>query len=380
MELIYNKLNEVWTTISINGLEFLNEYKISNYGRVMQYNKLKKINFDGKSLPSYRFCCDYKDMHISAQKLTMMAFSYRPDYKDHSVIVFDGNWFNSYIDNLCWDDYTKYGLNLITYPAFPNIPVDGKEQWIPLCQFGYLSDIDTNGYYVSTYGRIFSNKSNISGKFLYQGTSNDNHMSVKLKDINGNYKQKFVHRIVMSMFNPIPNMEQFEINHIDGNPKNNHIGNLEWCTSKQNVHHAIIHGMNKILGEQSSTLKYSSDIVYKILDLYLSGLQPNEIHKIIKNEVNSDTIANNFTLNIIKGLYRQSEISNYLIGYNYTPSVLLSNDVKNAIIEEAKGNLPHTIICNKYFIRSNTPECLCVNLIISIIRKDSYKWINYIDL
>ena len=91
MELIYNKLNEVWTTISINGLEFLNEYKISNYGRVMQYNKLKKINFDGKSLPSYRFCCDYKDMHISAQKLTMMAFSYRPDYKDHSVIVFDGN-------------------------------------------------------------------------------------------------------------------------------------------------------------------------------------------------------------------------------------------------------------------------------------------------
>lgn len=38
----------------------------------------------------------------------------------------------------------------------------------------------------------------------------------------------------------MPNPEDFilEINHIDKNPKNNSLDNLEWCTRQKNVEHS----------------------------------------------------------------------------------------------------------------------------------------------
>jgi hypothetical protein len=44
----------------------------------------------------------------------------------------------------------------------------------------------------------------------------------------------------------IPNPENYSIvNHIDGNPSNNHVKNLEWCTRSHNVQHAYDIGLNK---------------------------------------------------------------------------------------------------------------------------------------
>lgn len=54
-----------------------------------------------------------------------------------------------------------------------------------------------------------------------------------------NKKQKcvYVHRAVAIAFLPNPNNYP-QINHIDGNPRNNNVSNLEWCTGSQNVQHA----------------------------------------------------------------------------------------------------------------------------------------------
>lgn len=46
-----------------------------------------------------------------------------------------------------------------------------------------------------------------------------------------------IHRLLAILF--IPNPDNLpEINHIDGNPKNNALRNLEWCTHQQNTQHA----------------------------------------------------------------------------------------------------------------------------------------------
>ena len=46
-----------------------------------------------------------------------------------------------------------------------------------------------------------------------------------------------IHRLLATYF--IPNPDDLpEVNHIDGNPQNNSLSNLEWCTHKQNIQHA----------------------------------------------------------------------------------------------------------------------------------------------
>ena len=50
-----------------------------------------------------------------------------------------------------------------------------------------------------------------------------------------------VHQLVAQAFIPNPNNYKV-INHIDGNPMNNKVENLEWCTQKHNVQHSIEEG------------------------------------------------------------------------------------------------------------------------------------------
>lgn len=61
---------------------------------------------------------------------------------------------------------------------------------------------------------------------------------------NGVHKNCQVHRLVATAF--IPNPKNLPVvNHIDGNPKNNRVNNLEWCTQSANVLHAI-HSLNRL--------------------------------------------------------------------------------------------------------------------------------------
>lgn len=73
-------------------------------------------------------------------------------------------------------------------------------------------------------------------------------------------KRMMVHRLVSEAFIPNPQGKQ-QINHIDGNPLNNNVENLEWVTNGENLKHAYslnlrskhnikpIKGTNKITGE-----------------------------------------------------------------------------------------------------------------------------------
>ncbi len=63
--------------------------------------------------------------------------------------------------------------------------------------------------------------------------------TVNIKGKKHTYK---LHREVAKAFLPNPkNLPQ--VNHIDGNKNNNCVANLEWCTNRDNAHHAIKNGL-----------------------------------------------------------------------------------------------------------------------------------------
>lgn len=78
-------------------------------------------------------------------------------------------------------------------------------------------------------------------RILRNKTPNGRNARVSLwKD--GKQKDFLVHRLVAEAF--IPKVEgKDSVNHIDGNPKNNHVSNLEWCDHRENNNHAFDNGL-----------------------------------------------------------------------------------------------------------------------------------------
>lgn len=98
--------------------------------------------------------------------------------------------------------------------------------------------IGYDGYQVSNLGRVKSlgNNKTRKEKVLKPETINGYLRVCLSKEKKG--KHILVHRLVADAF--IPNIDNKPyIDHIDGNPKNNNIDNLRWCTHKENMNNPI---------------------------------------------------------------------------------------------------------------------------------------------
>lgn len=109
-------------------------------------------------------------------------------------------------------------------------------------------------YEVSNHGRVrtHTNKTTFTKKhgirhwkqrYLKDKTPNGRDVRVTLWK-NGKAKDYLVHRLVGFAFIPTIKGKNC-INHIDGNPKNNHVENLEWCNHLENNIHAFETGLMK---------------------------------------------------------------------------------------------------------------------------------------
>ena len=94
-----------------------------------------------------------------------------------------------------------------------------------------------NGYYVSDDGIIYSTKKNgghsrgLTPMKLRE--DKDGYLEVGMYKDGKRYFRR-AHRVVAEAF--IPNPKHLpQINHKDGNVKNNNVDNLEWCTAKYNL-------------------------------------------------------------------------------------------------------------------------------------------------
>ena len=106
------------------------------------------------------------------------------------------------------------------------------EVWLPIKNFPR--------YRVSSEGKVKSLKHNKVLKPYDDGKGYDK------VDIYDGPKRcpRSIHRLVADTFFD-GDHDGLEVNHIDGNKKNNFVGNLEWCTKSKNLYHAYAMGLKK---------------------------------------------------------------------------------------------------------------------------------------
>lgn len=111
--------------------------------------------------------------------------------------------------------------------------------------------INYEGYYqISNFGNIRSLDRKIrfnkgysikKGKMLKPILNKKGYYKVSLSK-NQKEKRFFIHRLVAIHFIENP-LSKEQVNHKDGNKKNNRVDNLEWCTNLENQIHAIKNGL-----------------------------------------------------------------------------------------------------------------------------------------
>ena len=106
--------------------------------------------------------------------------------------------------------------------------------------------IQYDGYEISNFGRVKSYKyDKINGKIMKPYRTTKGYLQIDLQ-LDGRKRQNrvhlAVHRLVAQAF--IPNPDNLpEVNHKDEDKTNNHVDNLEWCTTEYNCNYGN-HGEN----------------------------------------------------------------------------------------------------------------------------------------
>jgi|GEM_PF-3293398 len=104
-------------------------------------------------------------------------------------------------------------------------------------------------YFVSENGDVFKK---------LKPWNNSGYLYVKL-----NGKHYGVHRLVASCFCE-KNIDDTDVNHINGNKHDNNKNNLEWCTKKENINHGqFVLGISPIHNCIECSLFYKDELIGK---------------------------------------------------------------------------------------------------------------------
>lgn len=117
-----------------------------------------------------------------------------------------------------------------------------KEKWKPIPGYEGI-------YEASTLGKIKSLKPGVFyGRIMKQSVNKRNGYCYVCLSKNGKAKNVRVHKYIALTFLENNDSSKTQINHLDGDKTNNKIENLEYCTGKENMHHAYKTGLEKRAG------------------------------------------------------------------------------------------------------------------------------------
>lgn len=156
-----------------------------------------------------------------------------------------------------------------------------QEEWRQVVGFEGL-------YSVSNLGRVRSEEREVPGKLGSTRLLPEKELSLCLQHgrrflvgfrKNGERSNHFVHRLVAGSFIPNPNGKP-EVNHIDNNPLNNRVDNLEWVTHKENMEHSAKQGRQSY--PKPTHVRATPERLAVVAEMIAQGVSYKEISRTLK--------------------------------------------------------------------------------------------------
>lgn len=155
----------------------------------------------------------------------------------------------------------------------------------------------SKNYSVNAAGDVFTvRRQGSQGGKMKQLETRDGYMGVMIY-IEKRPQRMLVHRLIASAFIENPENKP-QVNHLDGNKKNNRKDNLEWVTAKENIAHAWVNNMY-VKGENHHLSRLTTSDINEIKQLRSGGMYqceiakifsvgPDHISRIVNNKVRTD--------------------------------------------------------------------------------------------
>lgn len=151
------------------------------------------------------------------------------------------------------------------------------EKWLDVPEYKGL-------YAVSDQGRVKrvslgANGASKIGRILKPRPMKSGYLRVGLGK-NGQIKDMLIHRLVLLAFSQNINVNNLQVNHLNGDKSDNNLVNLKWVTQSENVIHAYQELNHRARGETNHMTTLTTEDVLAIRKMANDGV----IHRIIAEQ------------------------------------------------------------------------------------------------